>query len=584
MLSSQARTLLLVEKAKQTNESYGKEHIKTIKLFEEARGVFSNDLEFWQGKGKRFHPREKSPEEKIEEREECHTETKDQEQVEKDDETHKHDEEIVTEEIEKEVVKEVKPKKKVKRAPPTKLSDERLRQIREMYWNNCRSNGETFELDGEEYFLDPNGYLVKSIKFNASKKVDTRWDPGHPMFQKLRNKIKVPELKGIVQKINANDISSSNVYVTEAKRIFPKAFEGDKTLKTENKKGKKIKMKSVDISNTGPEDNDSLTRIESNEMGVPVKGNLKRYVSVPNKLVNSTQPSDEKGEGNIRKLRKAKSVSSKITYPNIDSVNGHEDKKLRTKTTKHDNFVEPKKDHGNDATGNTSKENKAVSVKKKKNIKYKKTDSSKEFEVDQAFLNDQYEFNEKTVKLEEVEIARQSKGAGFKTHSVTSHKDRLSTLEFQTQLDELNNNNTQNEQRDGSNITSPDENHFSDEMIASRKMKIKTKSKKKRKINNNGVNAVEISREARADQSRVQRAKRIPVEFSRSSSFVSGKSDVSMQTAVEIMQSRGKFYSNHVDHVEVRCIKIILLSNGQLNRIFFFFVLYLFLHIHSNNL
>ncbi|XP_060552168.1 uncharacterized protein MAL13P1.304-like isoform X2 [Ruditapes philippinarum] len=590
MLSSQARMILLMEKTKQTNENYGKEHIKTIKLFEETRGVFS-DLEFLRGKGRGLQFRENSSEENAEiteDKEEPQTAPQDQEQVGDVDTEQNKSEEPKTETDGKEneepkaatkETNEVKPKKKkVKLAAvaPPKLSDERIRQIREMYWSNGQGNSETFELDGEEYFLDPNGELVKSIKFNASKKIDTRWDPNHPMFKKLQNKNKGLEIKGIVQSVKAakplklktNDISSSNVYVTEAKRIYPKGFEEDKNAKTENKKVKRLKSfktKSVDIGNTGQEVNDSLTRIETNDTDNAIKKKLNRNASVPNKLgANDKHFSQETVEGDVnkRKLRKTKSVSSKIAESKNESNNDNETpevgKKLRVKTSKYNNFVDSEKDNVSVTTAESSKENKTEVIKKKKKLKHK-SNSSKEFEDDYAFLREQNEFSESTVKLDETEIIRNSKETVIKKHPKPAHKKSLPDLEFQTKDEQFNKCSTPSDQQDENNITNPNENdQQSDEITASRKKTIKKRIKKKRTSSNN-LHALKIFQEAREDLPRdlsiikdtnednsqkVPKVKKVPVEYSSSSSLVSGKSDMSMQTAVEIMQSRGRFYGN----------------------------------------
>jgi hypothetical protein len=295
---------------------------------------------------------------------------------------------------------------------------------------------------------------------------------------------------------------------------------------------------------------------------------------VPNKLgANDKHFSQETVEGDVnkRKLRKTKSVSSKIAESKNESNNDNETpevgKKLRVKTSKYNNFVDSEKDNVSVTTAESSKENKTVVIKKKKKLKHK-SNSSKEFEDDYAFLREQNEFSESTVKLDETEIIRNSKETVIKKHPKPAHKKSLPDLEFQTKDEQFNKCSTPSDQQDENNITNPNENdQQSDEITASRKKTIKKRIKKKRTSSNN-LHALKIFQEAREDLPRdlsiikdtnednshkVPKVKKVPVEYSSSSSFVSGKSDMSMQTAVEIMQSRGKFYGNPAGRNGVSC-------------------------------
>ncbi|XP_045208940.2 uncharacterized protein LOC123560850 [Mercenaria mercenaria] len=603
MLSADARLIYLMEKAKKTNTDYGKEHVKTIILFEEFRGVFRKDLSFVNGIRKQF-PEDTSAEENTETQEKADTQENDntadeQEKVKESEENQEEKKEEKKEEIISKApnvpYKEIKPKKKkVKQGP--KLSEESLQAIREKYWSKGQGNSETFELDGEEYFLDPNGDLVKAIKFNASKKIDTRWDPNHPMFKKMSNKNKASDMKGIKQimkatkpsKIDTGDLPANNVYVEEAKRIYPQGFEDVAPKENKAKKVKKVvkhaaKTKSVDIGNTGQEDTGVLTKIETTDNDKPVKRKLKRYVSVPTKIgVNDNNLSGGAlasvvEDTNKRKLRKVKSVSSdsktEAMNENEEITALSEGKKKRVRIIKQNNFVQLENDSTTESVVLANTENKTVVIKRKKMRKTKSV-SDKEFEVDRAFLNEQKEFIEKTTKLNKAEKVALSNEGIIRKSNKPLHKNSIPELEFKS-IDEesnLSESDTHSTQQNIDNVNQPDE-----EDIQADKMSLISRKRSKNangKRNKDHLNALKIFKEARDDLEKdlsivngttgspSQNGLRKKLENGSKSSMaskksdvsgksdVSRKSDVSMSAAVDIVQSRSKFYNDPMSRGE----------------------------------
>lgn len=82
----------------------------------------------------------------------------------------------------------------------------------------------------------PNSELISDIKEKASKKVDTHWTKGHPVYEKLKSgqnrESETERQKGLngVRKghLFADDLPDSNEYVKEAKRIYPQGFALEK--------------------------------------------------------------------------------------------------------------------------------------------------------------------------------------------------------------------------------------------------------------------------------------------------------------------------------------------------------------------
>lgn len=314
-LSPEARLIHLLKKA---NEEYGNEQTKTIDLLEETRKSLMNELN-----SIKFVEVTQETEENPEDynKESCVAEAEAEHAGEKDHvnkwnvqdiPAHKQDdnEEIIENDIPNSLEIAYKGTRKNLQGP--NLTVEKLQEVREQYMSKDPNKSETVVLNGYKYYADQNSELVKSIKEKAVKKIDTRWDPGHPMFKRISNKrkSKIPDTKRVAQALKnlrianfkSGNIPENNAYTREAKRIYPRGFEDAsineiKEATRVHKRYRYSKPKSIDIETNGYGQGDALVTVERTDKGKSKSRSFKRIKNVPSSLGNSVSEDDVEKEG-----------------------------------------------------------------------------------------------------------------------------------------------------------------------------------------------------------------------------------------------------------------------------------------------